>query len=539
MKLPSLKTTPETYGYLVIGLLALSWRIALAWQPMDRLVVFTVSDDMFYYLKLASNFVLGRGVTFDGLTLTNGFHPLYFLLCSGMIKLGLGRELLVHGLLSLSACWGVATAFLISALLKRWGVSAFLRLLGFTLYALNPYVISLDLNGMETSLYGMLLAASFLVYIYLIQKESAPGWKWSILGALTALTILARTEGIFLPLVMFGHAVCLMAQRRLTSAYLRGYLAAAAVAVVVLSPWIIWNLVQFGTISQDSGKIFPYIAQLNLQASLGRTPGPWDYIKTAFHHLAWNIYILGNMAAGVPYTVPKRYLVFWIVVPPAVLGFILGRYGLRGREILRPLKKFIPGLIYLLLMFGYYTFYHGASHWRYFYSMLIVLIPLAILAFSGAGGNGPGQARRFISLALLAVFLSASTGILILKEKSHPHQREMYQAALWMRDHLPLAARVGAFNAGIYGFWSQRQVINLDGVANNEILENMRCRSLGKYIQQKNIKYICDHESAVAMYFRLFSGEYRQAQLKPLQVFQSPDSDSRVMVYQMLRSLSN
>lgn len=38
------------------------------------------ADDFYYYLVLARNIALGQGPTFDGLEITNGFHPLYLLL---------------------------------------------------------------------------------------------------------------------------------------------------------------------------------------------------------------------------------------------------------------------------------------------------------------------------------------------------------------------------------------------------------------------------------------------------------------------------
>ena len=44
-------------------------------------------DDFFYYLKIAMNLAAGRGSTFDGFHLTNGYHPLWLLILSGLAKL--------------------------------------------------------------------------------------------------------------------------------------------------------------------------------------------------------------------------------------------------------------------------------------------------------------------------------------------------------------------------------------------------------------------------------------------------------------------
>jgi hypothetical protein len=37
-------------------------------------------DDHFYYTQVADNFVRSGKLTYDGITLTNGFHPLWFAL---------------------------------------------------------------------------------------------------------------------------------------------------------------------------------------------------------------------------------------------------------------------------------------------------------------------------------------------------------------------------------------------------------------------------------------------------------------------------
>src|SRR5512145_2884009 len=40
-----------------------------------------VRDDAYYYFKVAQNIAEGHGSTFDGINLTNGYHPLWMLIC--------------------------------------------------------------------------------------------------------------------------------------------------------------------------------------------------------------------------------------------------------------------------------------------------------------------------------------------------------------------------------------------------------------------------------------------------------------------------
>src|SRR5215204_7141448 len=38
-------------------------------------------DDAYYYFKVAQNISEGHGSTFDGINRTNGYHPLWMLIC--------------------------------------------------------------------------------------------------------------------------------------------------------------------------------------------------------------------------------------------------------------------------------------------------------------------------------------------------------------------------------------------------------------------------------------------------------------------------
>lgn len=50
-------------------------------SPLEYLLNFA-HDDSFFYLKIAGNFSDGLGLTFDGLSKTNGYHPLYMSIAS-------------------------------------------------------------------------------------------------------------------------------------------------------------------------------------------------------------------------------------------------------------------------------------------------------------------------------------------------------------------------------------------------------------------------------------------------------------------------
>ena len=72
-----------SHRWLKIGLalvfFAAGMRIALGSEY--GVLNWFLSDDAFYYYKIAQNIVEGRGSTFDGVNPTNGYHPLWLIIC--------------------------------------------------------------------------------------------------------------------------------------------------------------------------------------------------------------------------------------------------------------------------------------------------------------------------------------------------------------------------------------------------------------------------------------------------------------------------
>ncbi len=55
--------------------------VYVALKPDENLLNWYLTDDAFYYFKVAQNISEGQGITFDRIAPTNGFHPLWMLVC--------------------------------------------------------------------------------------------------------------------------------------------------------------------------------------------------------------------------------------------------------------------------------------------------------------------------------------------------------------------------------------------------------------------------------------------------------------------------
>ncbi len=156
-------------------------------------------DDLYYYLVAAKNLAAGHGSTFDGTTLTNGYHPLYFLVWWAMYHFATGTT----GVFRLLAVLDIGSAFAIfvtsRALLARHLKRVWLSN-GFALAVLSLCYPKLQ-HQMEVTLTLPLV----LLFLYLLDRApeeiSVPGWLGA--GAVGALMVLSRLDSVLL-VAMFG-----------------------------------------------------------------------------------------------------------------------------------------------------------------------------------------------------------------------------------------------------------------------------------------------------------------------------------------------
>ena len=78
-----MKNTKNTHLLVLVIFLVLNLilHVYVSLAKPGVLLNWYLTDDAFYYFKTAQNITEGHGITFDGLSPTNGFHPLWMLIC--------------------------------------------------------------------------------------------------------------------------------------------------------------------------------------------------------------------------------------------------------------------------------------------------------------------------------------------------------------------------------------------------------------------------------------------------------------------------
>lgn len=155
-------------------------------------------DDAGYYLKTAWNFEKGLGSTFDGINITNGYHPLWFMCLVLLAKIAFWLNWTEQGFLFLATITNVvlmslALVFLYE-IIKPLGASI---ALGSVLIVGAVSELVGGINLLETSLQLLCMLVLFN-YLFRVCQKKINFSQLLLIVMLLYLAFLARLDGIFL-----------------------------------------------------------------------------------------------------------------------------------------------------------------------------------------------------------------------------------------------------------------------------------------------------------------------------------------------------
>ena len=241
---------------LLIVLLAFGGCLYVAFAPANSLLNWYNIDDAFYYYKVAQNITAGHGITFDGMNPTNGFHPLWMVICLGIFWLGNYNLLLpLRILVVISGFFNAATALFLYRLLSKY-LHPFASILGSLAWALLPSIFGVTIvHGMESvisAFFIILLLYQAVNLLSIDENSKVTPWQMAQLGLIGALTILSRLDNVFV--VAFIGLFVLFRIRKLSSVLIYDW--SALVLAVVLS-WIM--RLGISNIEQNMYSIYPMV----------------------------------------------------------------------------------------------------------------------------------------------------------------------------------------------------------------------------------------------------------------------------------------
>lgn len=450
----------------------------------------SLPDDAYYYLLPAWNMSRHGFFTFDGLHPTFGFQPLWGVVLAGLGALCRDRETFLRAAILTSEVLHAATAVALGLAGSRLagprtprGPSGRLpAAVAAGLFLSNVCFLRASTNGMENALYGLLIAVNAAGVLGPARGGPA---AWTQ-GALIGLLPFARlTPG---SLAVTG-AFALFAARRdaaRCTPLVAGLLGTLAVGLCSERLWLGHWFPTSGAI-----KLLGFAEGLRALDLVG-----WTHLARSVVGYPANQVLFGlGLPSGFGYADNALYC-----APLLAIALLL---ALRRRAVC--VRTWVPLAVLaaaLVASMATPVLLNRRGIELYYYVWYAVEAPVLLpLVVAGAVCGGRGATQRagvawvaaglagLVAAAVVARSESPLTGLDTGNAAWGTWQRAIWEGAQRANVLVPVGERIGAFNAGLLGYASDRVVINLDGLANDDIL---RTPSLHDYVRSERIGWIVD-----------------------------------------------
>ncbi len=462
-------------------------------------IISNTPDDASYYLKIAENFTLEKGFTFDNINITNGFQPLWEYLLIPVMRIADSQppENKLRIILLVQLVLISISLLIFNNVLRKFFQDKYI--LAFDIF-FAVFVFFNAINGMETSL--MILLISLLLCSAVKQKifETESKGREFTWGIILGLLILSRLDMIF---TVIGIALIFISGFRKDS--LNRIIKIFSGTAIILIPYLLYNFICFGNIIPVSG----YLKTGFLQTGL------IDKLKLLLKYRESYFFICSLIYLGWQLIFKKR----------------------NETDKRNSFSDFINVLIisniflflYMLIYLNWVIFY-----W-YFIPYSLVFSVVVCIVFSHLFKD---KESAFVNIFYFGVILFTAfywgqkiyvnySGYNSVKENNW--NIESYKAASWIKDHSGVKDIMAMKDAGHFSFFSGRNVINLDGLVNDfEYQEILKNKKLNEYLKNNSVKYLSQH----ALWKRddVISGEYDSLDFKLFSHKYSAESDPVILL---------
>ncbi len=520
-------------SYLLIIVIAATGARLIALLPIESLLRDFSVDDTFYYAQTAKNLAQHGIVSFDGVNLTNGFHPLWLFLLVPVYWLPLDSIEAVHLARQLDVAL-VAVALLCLTRVAQLGSACWFLVVPVLLRALQYRALYV---GLEASC--NLLTVSLALLCAMRFWERPDTRRQVLLGAALCASVLARLENILFSLLLVAALLSMTfihdrpRQRRGVWIALCGF-AGFVLLHFTLNEWI------FGSPVPVSGLVKKWWASEGV-ASPGLL-GALANLKTLSE--IW--VVATGLKAGL--------LLLVTVTARRLLAWRFGRGKLASRaELFEVLVVTVAAfhaakcVVYAITSVPYWTsyqWYHVSGPLTSWLSF--VLVGSYIVRFCGWALDNWGSALRGIARvpalvpALVATVFVVSYSATQVRSaftrygemsRSRVVDWEIcsYRMAQWINANVPRDARIGSFDSGVLGYFTDQPVVPLDGLINSvDYFEALKSQRFEEFIHVNGVEYIAnlvpDENDDFAEYVRAKTRQQMplEGQLVPL--YTDPDN---------------
>ncbi|WP_074653050.1 hypothetical protein [Terriglobus roseus] len=440
----------------------------------ERRLMEWLYDDCFYYIITAWHFSLQGISSFDGVTRTSGYHPLWMWVCAGLVRLHPTLDL---GLLRLCVAFSalLSGSLLVATLLwalrgRRSGWLWALALAASSYSAWN--------NSIAVMEWPLVLISWTFLHLLLLNSLRKKSVSFALLlGAFVAgvLLTLSRTDSGLIPLC-YTLSAYLQFRRTRISSTLFAAVAALAGSVAGLAATLLYNHAFTGAWLQQSARIKELFASVT--TPFNPIPAIWQFLRILLFlprlELTGNTRLFAAKVGAIPASLILIGCLIWIATRlPRIRRFWASREAAEQLTLTAAVLGivFYVGLYSLnsMAMYGWYTapvtgfvLCIAASCFARLRASAAasIVLPLLLLNFAGyvyGGGNAAGQYQE----------------VLVGK---------------YLRDHIPMAVLAGG-DVGKPAFYNRGAMFNTDGLMNNEIVPYLESGRYHCYLLKRGIEY--------------------------------------------------
>jgi len=206
-QLPSFATKIKSSWFeIFLILLVLISHAYAAFSPANSLVNWYTTDDAYYYFKVAQNVSEGHGFTFDQIGRTNGFHPLWMLVCIPIFALARFDLILpLRIVVIVLALFNAASGILLYRLLRK-RISQPVSMLAALFWVFFPKIHGVTTTlGMESGInafFTLLLLSKFFQCNSEQRANILQPRRLVEFGVIAIFTLLSRLDNIFLIIIL-------------------------------------------------------------------------------------------------------------------------------------------------------------------------------------------------------------------------------------------------------------------------------------------------------------------------------------------------
>jgi hypothetical protein len=390
-------------------------------------------DDAYYYFEIAKNVARKGIVSFDTINPTNGFQPLWLLLLTPLYSLGMDNITTLRFLIMYQ---GVINIFTIFFVYKVTSILINKRAAFFSgiFYAFTPFIFQINIQGCEASLNGLFLI--ICIYYLITQNFKKINYKKVIsLGLLFSTLFIIRIDNIIFIISILSWLIFTREfELKITNLkYIVLFLIIFAIFPVI---YLSWNYLNFGHLMPISG------------------------------------YIFGSTIEAV-----LLYLVIVVIVI-----FLLSYYIKKKSHFWKDLgtKRILIAVILAPILHIFYYIFVGGRIGPWYLALELLTLTIVVSFIFDKIYKKLDKTNLIktsfrenlsiiclFSLLVLSYFISVSQVVNAFHLNYFHHSYSYFKACQWANENTPEDAIFASGNAGFFGYFIDRPVIETWGLVNS------------------------------------------------------------------------